>query len=129
MLSLLCHRVLTTAQKRRERPGRLDNVMTDLITRKLPFGLNRSMTHRTRIERSTGVPWELLDTSMRSKQGLGSLVRCEGLPKNRRFFVLDGRLNDPIFKNYLGHIRRIMAAYPARTWSREALSRPIVRSA
>lgn len=92
-----------------------DNLLTDLIIPRLPFGLNRSMTHRTRLDRNDGVSWELFETAMRFKQGLGRLVRRFGLPKNRRIYVLDGRCNDPVFENYFALLRRIMAAYPIRT--------------
>ena len=96
-----------------------DNLLTDLVIGRLPFGVNRSMTHKTRVERNTSVPWELLETAMRFKQGIGRLVRRPGLARNRRIFVLDGRLNDPTFAHYLSHIRRIMGAYPAKALREE----------
>lgn len=93
-----------------------DNMLTDLIIPRLPFGLNKSMTHKTRTESLSSVPWELLDAAMRFKQGLGRLVRREGLPNNRRIFVLDGRFSDPAFENYLSHFKRVMAPYTLKHW-------------
>lgn len=98
-----------------------DNILTDLVIPRLPFGLNKSMTHKSRIDADPGVPWELLDTAMRFKQGIGRLVRRPGLPKNRRIFVLDGRYNDPQFKDYLSIIARMMANYPIQTLRKEDL--------
>ena len=54
---------------------------------------------------------------MRFKQGIGRLIRREGIAKNRRIFVLDGRLNDERFANYLGPIRKIMEIYPQKVWA------------
>lgn len=96
-------------------PGE-DDLLTDLIIPRLPFGLNRSITHKARVESSPSIGWELQDTSMRFKQGIGRLIRREGLPYNRRIFVLDGRLNDPAFKGYLSIIERLMNVYPRHTF-------------
>lgn len=90
-----------------------DNLITDLIIPRLPFRLNRSLTHHRRLELGD-TPWELLDTSMRFKQGLGRLVRREGLPKNRRIHVLDARIHADNMSNYLAPLTRIMAAYPQK---------------
>lgn len=72
------------------------------------------MTHHHRAATQNKVPWELLDTSMRLKQGLGRLVRREGLPHNRRIFMLDGRVNDRQFDGYFSALNRIMGIYPAK---------------
>lgn len=95
-----------------------DNLLTDLVIPRLPFNLNMSLTHAYRMESRPRVPWELLDTTMRTKQGLGRLVRREGLPRNRRIFVLDGRMHDPKFENFLGPIRTLFGVYPIRAWPR-----------
>lgn len=96
-----------------------DNLLTDLIVPRFPFGTNMSMTHRHRSEQASSVPWDLLDAAMRFKQGLGRLIRREGLPKNRRIFVLDGRINDPSFDFFLSHLRRIIGIYPVKTLSQQ----------
>lgn len=97
-----------------------DNVLTDLVIPRLPFGLNKSMTHRSRMDADPGMPWELLDTAMRFKQGIGRLIRRPGLPKNRRIFVLDGRYSDPQFKDYLSLIGRMINNYPVQTLAKPA---------
>lgn len=95
-------------------PAEHDNLLTDLVIPKIPFSLNRTMTHHHRAATQNKVPWELLDTSMRLKQGLGRLVRREGLPHNRRIFMLDGRVNDRQFDGYFSALNRIMGIYPAK---------------
>lgn len=92
-----------------------DNLLTDLVIPRIPFSLNRTMTHMSRMNSLNKVPWELLDTAMRFKQGLGRLVRREGLPPDsRRIFVLDGRVNDARFNGYLSLLQRMMNIYPVR---------------
>ena len=72
-----------------------DNVLTDLVIPRLPYGTNQSLTHLRRIRFEPHVPWDLLDAALRFKQALGRLVRRAGLPLNRRIHVLDARLNKP----------------------------------
>lgn len=91
-----------------------DNLLTDLIIPRFPFRLNRSITHSRRMELGD-TPWELLDVSMRFKQGLGRLVRREGLSKNRRIHVLDTRIHADNLSNYLSPLDRIMKLYPRKT--------------
>lgn len=93
-----------------------DNLITDLVIPRIPFGLNKSLTQLHRMSIQSAVPWDLLDAVMRFKQGIGRLVRREGLPNNRRIFVLDGRLNDPRFSNYLLPIRQVMDIYPTMAY-------------
>ena len=93
-----------------EIPAEQDNVLTDLVIPRLPFGANQSLTHLWRVKHRPGVPWDLLDASFRFKQALGRLVRRQGLPANQRIFVLDGRLADPLQAPRLApfgnHLRR-----------------------
>ncbi len=102
-----------------------DNLITELVIPRLPFGTNRSLTHQTRMERTPGMPWDLLDAAMRTKQGLGRPIRREGLPHNRRFWILDGRLNDDDFAEYLAPIRRLLVRYPIRVLARSALQNTV----
>lgn len=92
-----------------------DNLLTDLVIPRLPFGHNRSMTHASRVDANSSVPWELLEATMRLKQGLGRPIRRPGLPHNRRFFVLDNRLHDPLMMPFLTVMQRILDAYPQKT--------------
>lgn len=94
-----------------EIPEAEDNVVTDLVIPRIPFGTNRTMTHLTRLERNSTVPWEILDAVFRIKQAMGRLVRRGGLPTNRRIFILDGRINDPAFSGYLSRIKALVTGY------------------
>jgi CRISPR type IV-associated DEAD/DEAH-box helicase Csf4 len=91
-----------------------DNVLTDLIIAKIPFGTNRSLTHQMRMirnqHRSSDI--ELMNTMMLLKQGFGRLVRLENQPKNRRIHLLDGRLSHPQYKGYLSMVRALIDTYP-----------------
>lgn len=98
-----------------EIPETEDNVVTDLVIPRIPFGTNRTMTHLTRLERNSTVPWEILDAVFRIKQGMGRLVRRGGLPANRRIFILDGRINDPMFSGYLSRIKALVTGYATST--------------
>ncbi|MHB8474208.1 MAG: hypothetical protein ACYDC8_15435 [Gammaproteobacteria bacterium] len=96
-----------------ELPADEDNVLTDIVVPRLPFGVNRSITHQRRLQTKPGIPWEVLDVALRTKQVIGRLVRRPGLPVNRRIFVLDGRLNDPEFIGQLSLIRGVFKPYTA----------------
>ena len=82
-------------------PAEHDNVLTDLVIPRLPFGTNQSITHLKRRSMNPSMPWDLLDAAFRYLQGLGRLVRRKGLPKNRRIWVLDGRMDEPMAKQRL----------------------------
>ena len=71
-----------------------DNVLTDLVITRLPFGTNNSISHLRRMKLRPTIPWDTLDAGFRFRQALGRLVRRRGLPSNRRVWVLDGRLGD-----------------------------------
>lgn len=79
-------------------PADRDNILTDLVIPRIPFGLNKSVTHEYRCRTDRGTPWEVHDTLFRLKQGIGRLVRREGLPKNRRIWLLDARLYHQTFR-------------------------------
>jgi CRISPR type IV-associated DEAD/DEAH-box helicase Csf4 len=98
-----------------------DNVLTDLVIPRLPFGTNRTLTHKRRVEdpRST-VPHETLAVALLMQQVLGRLVRREGLPRNRRICLLDARLVDPMFDAFFAPIKRTWSLYPAPTFLRPA---------
>jgi len=90
----------------------LDNIMTDLVIPKVPFGLNRTISHEMRRRNPYyGSSYEVLDTAMRFKQGIGRLVRREGLADNRRVWVLDSRLNSINLKGFLFPITQIINTY------------------
>lgn len=86
------------------------NLVTDLVIPKLPFGLNRGASHKIRTENFFEL--EIQEVVIWLRQGLGRLVREEGLPKNRRIFVLDGRLNDT--RIGLDSVKRVLESYQPR---------------
>ena len=89
-----------------------DNLLTDLVIPKLPFGLNRTISHRHFVNRqANGSTIEALEAAMLFKQGIGRLVRREGLPCNRRIWVLDNRLHEKRFKGFLYPVTRFMDTY------------------
>ena len=67
-----------------------DNILTDLIILRLPFKQNRSVIHEARVKK-LGINQEFLQTAFLLRQGIGRLVRRQGL-LNRRLWFLDGRV-------------------------------------
>jgi len=70
-----------------------DMFVTDLVIPRLPMGMNRSISHEYRVS-YLGWTMEISETLMLLKQGIGRLVRREGIAHNRRIFILDARLYD-----------------------------------
>jgi len=66
-----------------------------------------------------GVPWDLLDAALRFLQGIGRLVRREGLSKNRRIYVLDARLSDPEQALRLAPFVRALSKYKRMVFVRD----------
>lgn len=100
-----------------------DNVLTDLVVPRIPYGTNKSITHASRIDRNPGVPWEMLDAMFTLRQAIGRLVRRSGdLPDNRRIFLLDGRLNDQKFLGATTQALTILKSYNLLRLSPESIS-------
>jgi CRISPR type IV-associated DEAD/DEAH-box helicase Csf4 len=93
-------------------PAAKDNVFTDLIIPMLPFGMNNTPTHLMRTQHN--MIWEFNEAALLTKQGIGRLVRREGLPRNRRLHLLDGRLLDPVFQSVTATMARILSPYERR---------------
>lgn len=74
-------------------PPEQDLMLTDLVIPRMPMRMNRSITHEMRVA-SLGWTMEFSEILMLMKQGIGRLVRREGILKNRRIFILDGRVYD-----------------------------------
>jgi CRISPR type IV-associated DEAD/DEAH-box helicase Csf4 len=89
------HEPLTRLLNLEQIPAQDDVILTDLVIPRMPFGTNNSITHLRRVAQSGSRLWDILDAAFVFKQGLGRLVRRKGLPKNRRIWVLDGRLRAP----------------------------------
>jgi CRISPR type IV-associated DEAD/DEAH-box helicase Csf4 len=89
----------------------VDNVLTTLVIPRVPYGTNQSMSHLWRIRNNPNVPWDLFDAALKFKQALGRLVRREGLASNRRIYVLDARLSNPLLNGQHGPFLRSLDRY------------------
>jgi CRISPR type IV-associated DEAD/DEAH-box helicase Csf4 len=99
-----------------------DNVLTDLVITRLPYGTNQSLSHLIRMRTSPSMPWDLLDASLRLKQALGRLVRRANLPKNRRIFLLDARVTDPTMAGRLVPFIKTFSNYKRNTYEKLSAS-------
>lgn len=86
-----------------------DGLLTDVVIARLPFGVNRTFTHEGRVAR-LGFAEEVQAMLLMLKQGIGRLVRRDGLPANRAIWLLDGRLLRGETK-YSGAVRRLFDGY------------------
>ena len=86
-----------------------DVLLTDLVMPNLPFGLDRTTTHQARTER-IGFVAEIIGVQRRMRQGLGRLVRREGL-KHRRIWILDGRLQHAASRQWAADLHRALSLY------------------
>lgn len=86
-----------------------DLLLTDLVIPALPFGLDRTTTHAFRVMRQ-GFYAEITTAQRRMRQGIGRLIRREGLV-DRRLWILDGRLVHPGTANYTADMRRALLPY------------------
>lgn len=67
-----------------------DILLTDLMVIRAPVRMNRSSTHFMRLRRM-GWYAELAESGILLRQGIGRLIRAQGL-KDRRLWILDGRI-------------------------------------
>ena len=88
-----------------------DNLLTDLVIPAVPFGLDRGTTHFARVT-DMGFYAELRAAQRRWRQGIGRLVRHEGV-QNRRLWLLDGRLQLDTLR-HMDDFRAVVRAYPNR---------------
>lgn len=85
-----------------------DSYLTDLVIPRLPFGTNRSLTHQHRVDRM-GFAIEMQEMLLALKQGVGRLVRREGV-RNRRLWIIDGRLREAS-TTYTQSVRLLLKDY------------------
>ena len=88
-----------------------DTLLTDLVITRVPFGTNKTAVHMARIKR-LGFDIEAMEAALRLKQGLGRLIRREGVI-GRRIWIMDGRSHgrrSGYFKRVFGPV----SAYPQR---------------
>jgi ATP-dependent DNA helicase DinG len=94
----------------KSRPAAEDRLLETLIMPRVPFGTNRTLTHQRRVKR-LGFPVEVATAAVMFRQGLGRLVRRQGV-SGKRLVVCDDRLMQkgsvwaPIFMRLLGRYRR-----------------------
>jgi ATP-dependent DNA helicase DinG len=89
-----------------------DTLLTDLVIPRIPFGTESSSVHKYR--RSWMATAERDRAAFQLRQGLGRLLRREGLPQ-RRLWVLDGRIWGPPRHAFLvAPIRLLLERYPRR---------------
>lgn len=87
-----------------------DTVLTDLVIPNAPIGANRTLTHQYRREFNGAA--DISSTAILLRQGIGRLVRREGLPRrSRRLHFLDARLHDPRWNAFFLPIKRILSVY------------------
>lgn len=86
-----------------------DRLLTDLVIPRLPFRANRSLTHEVRAQR-LGFSEELSAMLMTLKQGIGRLVRRNGIEANRTIWMLDARIAQADSK-YGGPVVRLFSRY------------------
>jgi CRISPR type IV-associated DEAD/DEAH-box helicase Csf4 len=85
-----------------------DFLFTDLIVPRVPFGTEQSRIHQARYSRSVWNEWDR--AAMQFRQGIGRLIRAEGL-RERRLFVLDGRIWDPAKAAMMEPYKLMLAPY------------------
>jgi ATP-dependent DNA helicase DinG len=96
-------------EKMDDKNSQLDLLLTDLVIPALPFGLDKTTTHVSRVKK-IGFTAESIAAQRRLRQALGRLVRREGL-LHRKIWLLDGRLQLPGASVYTAPIKRVLLAY------------------
>ena len=96
-----------------------DFALTDLIIPRIPFWLNQSSTHLHRYQYQ-GFRAEAMESFFTLRQGIGRLIRREGV-KRRRIHLLDPRLSDDTV-SYLKTYRKYIWQFPHRHDIKELLT-------
>lgn len=91
-------------------PGQ-DNLLTDLIIPRMPYGLNRSISSAAKSLTAMKHIQSLEEAGLTLKQGIGRLIRRPGLPKNRRLFFLDSRIYEKDKKVLLNMSTALLKGY------------------
>jgi len=91
-------------------PAHEDFMLTDLVITRLPAGLNRTLTHERR-QALAGFLLVAQETSWHFRQGLGRLIRREGVLR-RNLWVLDSRLDSTDRSHaWITPCRKILSRY------------------
>lgn len=89
-------------------PSEEDRLLTDLIITRIPWRLNRSITHLRRMNALKDA--ERMETLRLFRQGIGRLVRREGV-RDRKLHVLDPRIEE----KYYASFRKTLQAFDRTT--------------
>lgn len=89
-----------------------DILLTDVVIVGLPF---RTATTTAAARQSHNFASQVIETALRLKQGIGRLVRREGL-RHRRLHILDGRIssNESLHRYTTSASRRVLNGYQTR---------------
>lgn len=87
--------------------GYEDHTLSDLVIPRLPFGLNRTLTHHRRTQ-VAGNSVNITEAIWAFRQGIGRLVRSDKVPP-KHLWVLDARLE--IQKPWLSSFRSVLKGY------------------
>jgi CRISPR type IV-associated DEAD/DEAH-box helicase Csf4 len=90
-------------------PADKDQLLTDLIIPGIPFGLDQNTTHMDRLRRM-GFVAEIMVAQRKLRQGLGRLIRREGV-QNRRIWMLDARVLNPTTAHRFADLRLVLQQY------------------
>lgn len=93
-------------------PAESDFILTDLVIPRLPFQLTQTSVHMARMT-WMGFDCEMLETAFRFRQGLGRLMRKEGV-RDRRIWILDARMMNRKKSGYYRRITGILNHYSKR---------------
>jgi len=94
-------------------PAEEDDLLTDLVIPRIPFGMNQSITHAHR-KALIGFVAEIGQLLMFLKQGMDRLVRREGVKQNRNIHFLDSRIYSMDFVTVRRGIELIFSGYSKR---------------
>lgn len=84
-----------------------DNLLTDLVICRLPFGVNRSLTHHRRME-IAGRGVNVQEALWVFRQGIGRLVRRDGI-RERKLWLLDCRIDSN--NSWIAGFRNLLKQY------------------
>lgn len=92
-----------------DKPADKDLLLTDLVIPGTPFGLDQNTTQMDRLRRM-GFVAEIMVAQRKLRQGLGRLIRREGV-QNRRIWMLDARILNPTTAHRFGDLRLVLQQY------------------
>lgn len=90
-----------------------DLLLTDLVVTATPFGMVHTSTHLSRVARS-GFVNEKRAALMMLRQGLGRLIRRQGV-QHRRLWFLDGRFASPQHASLMSEVKGLMQTFAQRS--------------